>query len=270
MKPCRIHTLTEVGSLKPGGRKPFRQSFSVVIVLVMALAMSAAGGLVGCRPSSEGGDSQQGATAPEGAGPRNLIITNEGYTIQKEGYAIYCIVVHNPNTDVAAKSYTLSVTGKDADDGNLFSIEQAMPTILPGETQYFGSSIDYGSVVPDSLDLTVSAAESDWLKTEQKFVESYAVTNTSETLIKPYVMSYGGEIVALDEASTGAVWITVVLFTEDEKIIYCGSTLVNDVTLDQATPFEIIVKNPANHTHYRMFALNWSQVLETPMDIRPE
>ena len=253
-----------------GSMKSFRQSYRVLVVLALTLTMTVSGSLIACNQSSSAAHAKQDIRVPEGSSPKQLEVIDWGYSRPSDEHSYYCIVVHNPNIDYAAKTYTVLINEIYGRDGRTVLIEYTMQTILPGETQYFGFDTIPAYIAPDSVELTASAADSDWVKTDQKFVGSYAITNTSETMTKPFVLRYTGEIIALDEDRTGTVWITVVMFMDDDKIVYCGSTRVYDVSVDQATPFEFYVDHPALHSSYRMYAIRWYPLPETPEDIPPE
>lgn len=89
-----------------------------------------------------------------------LVIT-ESTWYMSNGYVHFAIAITNTTEDVLALFPTVVVTGRAADGSILFSSDEVLNDLYPGETRYWGSIAGDGSSVPDTVEFSVSRP-GDW------------------------------------------------------------------------------------------------------------
>lgn len=72
------------------------------------------------------------------------------------GFVHYAVAIENASDDVVALFPTVTITGRAEDGSVLFSSEQVLNELYPGETRYWGSMAGDGSSVPDSVEFSMS------------------------------------------------------------------------------------------------------------------
>lgn len=185
-------------------------------------------GLVGC-----------GSSQP--AEPEDLEIKESGWTVDENGYVYYAIGITNPNEGYVASYPSYTITGRAEDDSVVFSDEQVLMAILPGETTYYGFQAGNGTA-PAKVEFEITDCE--WVEHEPMEESPFEVTNTAE-VAGAYSTSFTGEVVLNDASvveeitATDQVALTLVLRDDADEIVYGTSTFVDLPSEGQSMPFEI-------------------------------
>ncbi len=241
----------------PGVQFTSRRSF-VVFAGSVALA-----GLVGCS-SNDGEETvpsesdQSGITVlPEAEDPKPAEIIESGYSVSEGGFIHYGIIWKNPNSENAIEFPTLLITGKAEDGSIVFSDEQVMGTILPGEEQCFGTQAGNGTV-PATVEFAVSPGRATYRKTDEKPRQCFEFSNGSE-VVGDFNVSYTGEMTSnVDLGDIRQVWVTVLIRDAEGKICYAENTFVDVPAVGQSMPFEVsIFGDIPEHASFEFFGLPW-------------
>ena len=123
-----------------------------------ALTDSSAGHSDMGAPYVDGTDDASSDLADRAAS--GLVIT-ESTWYMSNGYVHFAIAITNTTEDVLALFPTVVVTGRAADGSILFSSDEVLNDLYPGETRYWGSIAGDGSSVPDTVEFSVSRP-GDW------------------------------------------------------------------------------------------------------------
>ena len=127
------------------------------------------------EPGVGAGDGEAPATSDDPAGGEapeeltaDLEIVESGWVASDQGYVHYAVGLRN-NSDVAVSSPSFTITGRDASGRVVFSEEQTLLVLEPGETVYWGSqagngtkpaTVDFDPIKPQSFQLKEGAKAS--------------------------------------------------------------------------------------------------------------
>jgi hypothetical protein len=234
---------------------------ALVVSFVLAMAM-----LTGCGSSNNTSGESGSADKPAGgvadtSKPVDLEIIESGFTVGESGYVHYGIAVNNPNTGFLVDSYVVTVTGKDADGKIVFTDEQTMGTLVPGDTQIFATQAGNGTA-PATVEISVSAKERNWQATDKKAVKYFEITNTN-VVPSDYGLgaSFTGEIVLLEKLPENSfmesAWLSVIFRDANGAIISGDHSFVDNLAVGQALPFELHIYNVPDYASYELHALPW-------------
>ena len=216
-------------------------------LLVLAMAIVVAFGIAGCGQSGQTGQSGQAAsgsasasTAAQSSEPQPLVIEESGYTVTDQGYVMYGFKLTNPNESFGAQFPTVQITGKSADGKIIFSDDQVLMKIYPGESIVYGFQAGNGTA-PDAVEFTAKVDSKNWKKTDAKREGLYTLENLSANGSNYGMSSYTGEI-TLNKEDKEATKPAITLIVRDESgtIIYGYTTYqMSELSVGVPTPFEI-------------------------------
>ncbi|MCL2826249.1 MAG: hypothetical protein FWD72_02455 [Eggerthellaceae bacterium] len=202
--------------------------------------------------SSSSSGAQAGGTSNTST-PSDLVITESGFSVSSSGYINFGVGVQNPNSDYSVTLFTVTVTGRDADNKILFSDDQYMAFLAPGQTNFFAGTAGNGTA-PAKVDFTV-AVKSDYYWTKDSSAGAqYVITNTSEIVGKYGGTQYTGEIAASNDQGVGSVLLTVILRDASGKIVYGTLGYADGVKVGQTTPFDMSAYDAPDHATYEIYA----------------
>jgi len=236
----------------------------IVLTVVVTMAMFAFGCSGQSSTSSTSDTSGKSETASasgattEASEPVDLILDEAGYSVGSSGFVYYGFKLTNPNSGHKAQFPAVTITGKAADGSIVFSDEQIMMDIFPGESIVYGFQAGNGTA-PETVDFSVSVGKSNWNKTDEIRSDLYTVTNTSEVEGDYGNVNYTGEITLNKEFEAAEQpAITLILRDDAGKIIYGTTTfLMSELSVGQAKAFDISGYDLPAHTSYEITATPW-------------
>ena len=210
-------------------------------LLVLAMAVVVAFGIAGCGQSGQAtSGSASASAAAQSSEPQPLVIEESGYTVTDQGYVMYGFKLTNPNESFGAQFPTVQITGKSADGKIIFSDDQVLMKIYPGESITFGTQAGNGTA-PDVVEFTAKVDSKNWKKTDAKREGLYTLENLSANGSNYGMSSYTGEI-TLNKEDKEATKPAITLIVRDESgaIIYGYTTYqMSELSVGVPTPFEI-------------------------------
>ena len=235
------------------------------LLLVLAMATVVAFGIAGCGQSgkassgSEASGSASASAAAQSSDPQPLVIEESGYTVTDQGYVMYGFKLTNPNENFGAQFPKVQITGKSADGKVVFSDEQVLGSIYPGETITYGSQAGNGNA-PDTVEFTAKVDNRNWKQTDAKREGLYTLENLSDNGSNYGIESYTGEITLNkeDKAATKPA-ITLILRDESRAIVYGYTTYqTSELSVGEKTPFEIRAYGiPDTARYFEISATPW-------------
>ena len=208
-------------------------------------------------PSFESGESSNAdVEAAFGA----LSIADSGWSVDSGGYVNYAFLLKNEEDGFRVLFPTVKITGRDASGKVLFSHEQVLPAINPGETVCYGfvagngtppEDVEFVVARPDDYNISKHAAES------PKF-EVSAVSAVPDGFGGA---NFTGEVAylggVLPSVSMGGVAVTVVLRDDAGKIVYGATTHTDCPAEGESTTFEILGGKLPPYDSIEAYAQAW-------------
>ena len=208
-------------------------------------------------PSFESGESSNAdVEAAFGA----LSIADSGWSVDSGGYVNYAFLLKNEEDGFRVLFPAVKITGRDASGKVLFSQDQVLFAINPGETICFGFVAGNGTP-PESVEFTIARpADYD--------VSKYAVESPKFEVHDVSVVSNGfggmcftGEVTYLGGASgtssVGEVAVTVVLRDDAGKIVYGTTTYIDRPAEGETTTFEAHGGSLPQYASVEAYAQAW-------------
>ena len=189
-----------------------------------------------------------------------LSLVETGWTADSSGYVNYGFGLRNPSSDVAVALPTVTITGRDGGGAVLFSNDQVLNSVYPGQTVYFGFTAGSGTT-PASVDFKIKKPTEPNL---QRNVENPLVLRVSNdsvvdngilgTKFTGEVELTGGEHLGFD---TGSAALTVILRDAKGSIVFGDSTFVDGLEEGENIPFEIHCFTVPEYATYEIHAQPW-------------
>ena len=172
-------------------------------------------------------------------------LVDSGYTIQEPNsigniYLTYAVKVKNPNKNMAAEYTDITITGKNEDGSILFSYEDTIPLIMPGDTVTWAEdTMDCKNKTPASVEITVGGARFVSLDEVDGGVMSseFSIENLS-IVESDWDTSVTGEITNNSDVDCDDVIITVV-YLKDGKMVGGYHSYQDDMSAGKKTAFDI-------------------------------
>lgn len=208
-------------------------------------------------PSFESGES---SNADMEAAFSALSIADSGWSVDSGGYVNYAFLLKNEEDGFRVLFPTVKITGRDASGKVLFSQDQVLFAINPGETICFGSIAGNGTP-PESVEFTI-ARPADY-DVSKYVVESpkFEVHDVSVVSNGFGGMCFTGEVTYLGGASgassVGEVAVTVVLRDDAGKIVYGTTTYVDCPAEGETTTFEANGGSLPRYASIEAYAQPW-------------
>lgn len=190
-----------------------------------------------------------------------LAITDSGWTADEYGVVHFGITLQNIDSQYGVEVPEISIVGKSEDGTILFSEEQPLMYIQPGETVCYGSTAGDGSAIPATVEFKAFAPS------EYNLVLDDASDNASFRIDNAHArtahggMTFTGEV-ALDggtypEQGMFGVLVTVILRDEAGNIVYGNSIDAGKPSQSSSVPFEISCFDAPDYATYELYAQVW-------------
>ena len=202
-------------------------------------------------------DDPAGGEAPEEL-TADLEIVESGWVASDQGYVHYAVGLRN-NSDVAVSSPSFTITGRDASGRVVFSEEQALLVLEPGETVYWGSQAGNGTK-PATVDFAPIKPQSYQLKEGAK-ASRFSVSGTNATTDSIGNTNFTGDLttVSSGDPQIGPQEVAVVVVLRDETgAILCGTvSFVSTPAEGESTSFEVSMFGAPDFASYDVCAMQW-------------
>ena len=202
-------------------------------------------------------ESSQGDAAKAVEG---LSLVESGWSVGASGYVHYGFALRNDTDDLSVIFPTVKIVGRDADGSVLFSDEQIISRIEPGQTLYWGSLAGNGTPpatvefsVADLPDYAVSRAVQDY--------PSFTVEGLSPVTNSLGLLSFTGELTCEGDMPKSSVAnevaLTIILRDDQGKIVYGETSFVGGVSSGKTVPFEATLMESASYATAEAYVQPW-------------
>lgn len=208
-------------------------------------------------PSFESGES---SNADMEAAFSALSIADSGWSVDSGGYVNYAFLLKNEEDGFRVLFPTVKITGRDTSGKVLFSQDQVLFAINPGETICFGSiagngtppeDVEFVVARPDDYNISKHAAESPKFEVSAASAVPDGFGGANFTGEVAYL---GG---VLPSVSMGGVAVTVVLRDDAGKIVYGATTHTDCPAEGESTTFEILGGKLPPYDSIEAYAQAW-------------
>lgn len=201
-----------------------------------------------------------GASAAPVTDENPLEIVESGWSSDSAGYISYAFALRNNSGDSTIEYPTVTITGR-ADDGSVvFSQDQVLGVIYPGQTIWWAAPAGNGTA-PDSVEFAVSEPDGHNASMATGEASTYSISNLSVVEDGFGSKSFTGEVTLEHEGDEvfdmGSVAILVVLRDEAGRVIYGGQAFVDRPAQGASRSFEVSCFNPPDYASYEVHALTW-------------
>lgn len=197
---------------------------------------------------------------PSSANENPLEIVDSGWSAGSGGYINYAIALRNNSVDKQIDFPTFTITGRSADGSVVFSQDQVLSVIYPGQTVWWAAPAGNGTA-PGSVEFTVAEPDDHNVSTATGDASIYSVSNLSVVESGFGLESFTGEVTLEREGDEqfgmGSVAIVVVLRDESGKVVYGDQTFVDNPSLGGSKSFEVSCYDPPDYASYEVYALAW-------------
>ena len=210
--------------------------------------------------SEDDADDAGGAAAAPVTDENPLEIVESGWSADSGGYVNYAFALRNNSADSMIEYPTVTITGR-ADDGSIvFSQDQVLDVIYPGQTVWWAAPAGNGTE-PDSVEFAVAEPDDYNVSVTSGQASTYSISNLSVVEDGFGSESFTGEVTLDregDEAiGMGSVAILVVLRDGAGRVIYGEQTFVDRPVRGTSRSFEVSCFNLPNYASYEVHALSW-------------
>lgn len=206
------------------------------------------------------GDSWGVATgdAPESASTDVLEIVESGWSVDEQGYVHYGIALRNDG-DAIVEFPTFTITGRDTEGKVLFSQDQTLSIIGPGETVYWGSLAGDAGMAPATVEFAPVRVE-DYQLMASGDVPSFTVSGANVVEDSFGGTSFTGEVTTVRDGSAvgGDVALAVVLRDDSGAIVFGSVGFANRPAVGETTTFEISTYGDVpDYASFEVHAIAW-------------
>lgn len=194
--------------------------------------------------SSSNSSNQSPADVAGGAASTSglLEVAESGWYASSSGYIHYGVGIYNNTSEFAITYPGVTITGRDANGSILFSEDQFVSVVQPGQTLYFGGLAGNGTV-PDSVEFT-PIDPYDWALSQPTGAEpTFQTSNVSAVPDGFGGVNFTGEVSLksgeYESTGMGQIAVTVILRDESGSIIYGTIGFASRPTAERSVSFEV-------------------------------
>lgn len=194
--------------------------------------------------------------------PADLQIVESGWWAEDMGYVWYGFAPHNASDTVRVDMPEIVITGRDASGSVVFTQEQVLCSIMPGETQYFGGMAGNG-IVPESVAFEVAPPMDYFLRSTTGTPARYEVRDVHTALDQLGGTIVTGEIALMEEGvdcfedTMGDVAAILILRDGQGSIVYGSATFVNAPALGSSVAFQFQEYQIPEYATIEVHAISW-------------
>lgn len=172
----------------------------------------------------------------------DLKIIESSWYVDASGFVNYAVAIKNTGSNVLALFPTVTVTGRAADGSILFSDDQVLNELYPGETRYWGSIAGGGTEQPATVEFALSRPRDGEVEAAHGKSTRFTVSNVSSSQDQYGDVHVTGEVTldALgDESSQGMIQL-VAICHDAQGALVCGFAGYASLPAEgDAVPFEL-------------------------------
>lgn len=211
------------------------------------------------EPEDDADDTGGATTAPV-TDENPLEIVESGWSVDSGGYVNYAFALRNNSADLTVEYPTVTITGRSADDSIIFSQDQVLSVIYPGQTIWWASPAGNGTA-PDSVEFAAAEPDDYNVSVATGDASTYSISNLSVVDDGYGSESFTGEVTLEhegdEEFSMGSVAILVVMRDGAGRVVYGGQTFVNNPSPGASRSFEVSCFDLPDYASYEVYALAW-------------
>ena len=206
------------------------------------------------------------AEAGQGAnksGDAMFEVVESGWVVsspESGSYVLYAFALRNPSDEIMVRYPKVRITGRDANGGLLFSDEQTLNALYPGQTVYF-ASLAGGEVAPDTVEFTPCASEDYNVVPFEGETPRFSINGVSAVSDGLGGVNFVGEVKAESAVESDTVVsglaVTVVLRDEGGNIITGFSGFTDLPAQGQSIPFEVNYYDTPEYATVEAYAQVW-------------
>ena len=207
-------------------------------------------------------DTETAAETTESQAETELIdleVTDFSYYVEN-GYLMYAIKIHNPNTDTAIELPSYRITAKSSDGSILGNEEQTLSIIYPGQDFVFASQAFSVTDTPADTNVQILAPD-DYNITKVDLLEHpefIPLTVENASVIKDdFFTKITGEIKNDNDYDIDSAHLCVIFRDSDGNVASVESTYVDNISAGGNTPFELSVYSDNITDTYEAYANIW-------------
>lgn len=187
-----------------------------------------------------------------------LKLTETGWHADGYGMVYFAFGLQNTDASHGVLSPAVRITGKAEDGSILFTQDEPVMYIQPGETIHYGAMAGDGSSAPATVDFTpVAPSQASLVSGDAADNAVFKVSNVSVLDTAYEGLKFTGEVslaggIYPDEGS-GSVLVTVVLRDDAGNIVYGDSIDANEPTATSSVPFSISCLDAPDYASYDIY-----------------
>lgn len=249
---------------EPGRGQTGNSSHGTLSRLSDALAVVAGSGegdtaISGTDASASASTAPAGSNASAAFVPSILELAESGWSVSAGGYVHAAFAVRNISSTVAVELPAVQVVGYARDGSVVFSDEQVLSYVAPGQSFYFGGQFGNG-VVPETVAFSVvDSLGSSLIKRVD--APKFTVSNVSRIANGIGLVTFTGEVAKENDVSypTGSdqAIVSLVLRDDEGSIVYGEETFVTLPSAGSHAAFEISLFEKVDFATYEVYACPW-------------
>lgn len=194
----------------------------------------------------------------DASGP--LAIVESGCSTDSSGYVHYGFALCNTSADQAITSPEVQIVGRDAEGTILFSRTQALRSLQPGQTLYFGGLAGNGTQ-PDSVSFAAQTPPDRNVTNATGEPAAFSISNAAEVSDGYGGKNFSGEVTflggTLPASAKDGVVVSVILRDESGAIVYGNSSRENRPAEGETTAFQVFGGYLPKHASMEVYAQPW-------------
>ena len=203
-----------------------------------------------------------GGSSGEAQDGQQIELVESGYSVYSDDRYVsiyYAVKIHNPNEEYAIDFPRIQITAKSEDGKILTTDDQVLRSIAANDTIVYGSRITYEGEEADSVDISVSNGNDDYMHQSGSGVirqDQLAISNVSENTGE-YERTFTGEVTnnSTEDLDTVAI---IVIYRSGDEMIGGDATFIDNLNSGSTQPFEIDEYSDLEYESYEIYALQWS------------
>ena len=189
-----------------------------------------------------------------------LALEDSGWWVAPSGYVHYAFVLSNAEDGLKVEFPTVKIIGRDASGGIVFSHEQVLNVIEPGQTVRFGSQAGNGTP-PDSVEFVIARPEDYAVSKNVEEPPVLEVGNVSAVPDGFGGLDFTGEVAYLKGpwpvTSMNQIAVTIILRNGAGEIVY-GTTDYTDRPAEGASStFHVMAGEVPEYATVEAYAQPW-------------
>lgn len=192
----------------------------------------------------------------------DLQVVECGWWVGDMGYVNYGFALRNASADVRVDLPQVTITGRDASGSVVFTQDQVLSSLMPGETQYFGGVAGNGAA-PAEVTFEVSPPQDYNVVASTGTPARFEAHGVRAALDQLGGTTVTGEITLVEEGvdcfdgGMGQTAITLILRDAQGDIVFGDATFANAPAPGSSVPFEFNEYDIPEYATIEVYATPW-------------